>query len=241
MKTFYINSNNRLSGTNSNFTHRIDVPKNAQYTKACIIAASIPKSYYLIQAGLNSFTLSENTDVTVSISIGNYSRKSLRDELISKLNSASPGGWSYSVSFPPNTEVDQGKFTFSVTGNSIQPSLVFSSAKTGLHQQLGFNRGSTNTFSGDTLISTNVINLQRESTLFIHSNLCSTGTDDIIQEIYTKGETFSQISFENPNVEYYSKPITTTNTNTISIQLTDEDGTLIDLNGINMVLTILMF
>ena len=59
-RIFYINTRSRLSGTDSNFTYSLPMPPNAEYDKACVLQCSIPKSYYLIEAGYNTFQLREN-------------------------------------------------------------------------------------------------------------------------------------------------------------------------------------
>ena len=54
-RIYYINSRNRISGTNSNFTYKIDI-NNIEPDRIAVLQANIPKSYYLIQDNANSFT-----------------------------------------------------------------------------------------------------------------------------------------------------------------------------------------
>lgn len=67
--TFLIDSSKRISGSTSDFTYQLNIPKNKQYDYVCVLQAIIPKSYYLIQAGLNTFTLQENGVNTTIVSI----------------------------------------------------------------------------------------------------------------------------------------------------------------------------
>ena len=243
-KLFYINSRNRLSGTDSNFYYKFDIEPDSKYTDIAVLQMVVPKSYYLVQDQSNTFILEENSQATITIPEGNYSRQSLQTVVQSLLNSASPNGWAYTVSYPTTSSIaDTGKYTFSVTGNGgVQPKFIFT---TYVYEILGFSKNSTNTFSSDTLTSTNVIKLTREDTLFLHSDICLNegGGDDILQEIFTStGNAFlSNVHFENKNVEAYSKKIASNNSQVFRFKLTNEDGDEIELNGQNMVITLLLY
>src|SRR4051795_11513403 len=52
---------------------------------------------------------------------------------------------------------------------------------------------------------------------------------------------FSTITYVCPSVEAYAKPVTSNNNNIYQFQLTDEDGVEIDLNGQNIVFTLMLF
>ena len=75
-RLFYINSRDRASGTDSDFTYHFEVPPDSKFDKVCVLQACIPKSYYLIKAN-ETFTLTENlASVNISLPVGNYTRKS---------------------------------------------------------------------------------------------------------------------------------------------------------------------
>ena len=177
---FYVDSRNRISGTDSNFTFAIPLKKDETFTHVCILDAVIPKSYYLIRAGKNTFTLVENgTLITVTIPTGNYSRRSFQATLQTLLTAASLNGWTYTITYPTATSAaDTGKYIYTVTNNSgSQPSFIFT---TNVFEQLGFNLNSTHTFSNNTITSANVIKMQQEDALFIHSDIASNGKDSIL-------------------------------------------------------------
>ena len=71
----YINSRDRISGTDENFSYNIQFPEGFDFTHVVCLNALIPKSYYLIQSGgvENIFYLKENL-TTVTISIQNSDR-----------------------------------------------------------------------------------------------------------------------------------------------------------------------
>lgn len=167
-KIFLINSRERTSGTDSDFMYTLDLTNNDHFTNVCLLACTLPKSYYMITAD-EYFTLTED-DETVDISLpeGNYSRASLKTKLTSILNSSSPKGWVYSISNPNvNQEGDDGKYTFNVTGNTTQPIFTFNDT---LYEQLGFDANSVNSFVSNSPKSADVVKLQ-EDTLFIHSSI----------------------------------------------------------------------
>ena len=56
-RLFYIDSHNRLNGT-SNFLYQLDY-KDEDYDYCVVLQPSIPKSYYLVQSGQNTFHYEE--------------------------------------------------------------------------------------------------------------------------------------------------------------------------------------
>ena len=240
-RIFYINSRNRLTGTDSDFTYTLDY-KNEDYDYVVVLQASIPKSYYLVQHGKNTFVLNEDGNQTqVTVPEGNYTRTSFMAQLQTSLNAASFHHWSYSVTIPSlSTTGDTGKYTYSVSGNGgIQPQFIIGSS---LFEQLGFNEDTTYSFVGDELISANVIKLQIEDTLFIHSDIASNGVDNVLQEVFAvDSPDFGNLLWVCPDVEAYSKQLGTNKSNSYRFYLTDEDGNSIDLNGQNFVMTIMLY
>ena len=87
-RIFYVNSRDRISGTDSDFNISIDMGPSPKYNRICALQA-IPKSYYLIQAGFNTFSLTENGNTaTVTFIPGNYSMSSFVALLPPLLNAA---------------------------------------------------------------------------------------------------------------------------------------------------------
>jgi hypothetical protein len=243
-KVFYINSRNRTAGTDANFTYSIDMKGFSRPPTHCVVLqANIPKSFYIVQGGQNTFTLTEEggaNSATVTIPVGNYSRLSFRTTLQTLLNTTSPNGYTYAVTTPTTSSAaDTGKFTFTCTGHTLESGFVFTS-DSNVFELMGFDIGSTNAFVGGSLVSSNVIKLSKEDTMLIHSDLVSGMSSDILQEIYTvESNDFSNIVFQNFAPELYEKQITNSSTsNTFQFFITNEDGQYIDLNGLNWSLTL---
>jgi len=239
---FYINSKNRVSGTDSDFLYQIDITKENKYNKVCALQVSIPKSYYLIQNGEHFILEEGKVQVNIQVTPGNYTRKSFAATIQSFLNSLSPNGWIYAITYQnSSTQYDDGKYTFTVSGNSSQPSFIFDSDHN-LYENMGFDIGSTNTFVADTLKSTNVINLQKESTLYLHSDMVNNGNDNVLQEVFASDSSdYSTIVFQQKDVEAYSKDTITNKNNVYRFYLTDENDFPINLNGLNLNVTIVLY
>ncbi|EGG18910.1 hypothetical protein DFA_02649 [Cavenderia fasciculata] len=90
----------------------------------------------------------------------------------------------YAINWPTSQQPNTGKYIFTCASTrDIQPIFSFTNQ---LFRHLGFNKDSTNKFKNNILESTNVINLQSDNVLFIHSDICSNGDDDILQEVYSE-------------------------------------------------------
>jgi hypothetical protein len=240
-RIYYINTLYKASGTNENFSYHLQIPAAEQYDRVVLLNASIPNSFYLIQDGINSFTLREDsTDVTITVPPGNYSAKVFGMVVQALMTAASPNTWVYKIALPnANAEAQTGKFTYSVTGNSSQPSVICTDK---INEQLGFEVYSTNTFIANQIISSTTVNFGAESTLFIHSNISNNGDSDVLQEVYAGNtQTLSYITYLCSTPELYSKELQTNQSNIFQFSLTNEKKQLMNLNGIDMQLTICLY
>jgi len=235
-----INSRDRTSGTTSDFFYSLDLPSGHTFDSVVVLSALIPKSYYLIGTGRNTFTLIEDASSTIiSVPIGSYGRTSLKNTLQTLLNASSPKGYTYTVSVPNATiGAETGKYTFSVTGNGlIQPIFQFT---TSLNEETGFDANSSNQFSASSLTSTNVIRLQLEDSIMICSDCCDGGNNGILQEMLTTSNPdFSEVVFQQTEAEAYTKKLI--KTDHIHIWICDENIVPIDINGSNVVITLLIY
>ena len=238
----YVDSRQRSSGTDANFSYNIPLPDDHDFTHVTLLNALIPKSYYLIQDGGSTFQLQEGVQiVTINIPFGNYLLNTFRTVIANLLTNNSPNGWVYNVTYPTiTTQADTGKFTYIVTGNSSQPSLIFDHV---LFEPFGFFEDSTNTFIGNQLISTTVLKLQSEDRLILHSSLVNNpGVDNVLVSINAATNVpFSSVSYINVAPEFRSHKLISNQSKTATFSLTNEHGTILDLNGLNMNLTLLFY
>ena len=242
-RIIYINSANRLSGSSSAFSISVQLPQHEDYNKITVLEANIPISYYLIPAGYNTFQLKElSTTVTITIPAGNYNVQSFANILTTLLNINSPNSWVYSISYNNGYSNNfNGLYTFNVTGNSGQPTFIFNSINY-LNEQFGFNQGSTVTFASNTLVSTNVVNFVNETVLLIHSDIATTGYSDVLQGVYqSNNSSMSYLTYQATAPLEHSKFLTTNKNQIANFYLTDANNTQINLNGQDIVITILLY
>lgn len=238
-KIFHINSNNRLSGTQSNFTFKLDMPKNNNFDRVCVLECSIPKSYYLIQEGRNSFRVEDNGVIsTITIPQGNYSRRSFMNVVNSLLPNHFEIRYNNTVS-----EVDTGKFLF-YHNNTHGDQKIY--ADSFIYEQLGFDKDSINVFiplqNHSEVYSKNVINFQRETTLFLHSDAGNNHDNDILLDVFSNGNPdYSTIVWRITDLESHSKPLVSNTNNVFGFNLTDENDVNIDLNGLPLLITLIMY
>jgi hypothetical protein len=242
-KLFYINSADRVSGTTSDFQYQFQMPADVKFDKVCVLQMYIPKSYYLVVPN-ESFELQEEESfVTVLIPQGNYNRKSFALTLATQLNYWSPNAYTYTVTYSnSSTSVDTGKYTFNVANSlGIQPIFIFD-GKSDIYSHMGFNIGSYQFGVDNTLTAPNVMNLQKENTLFLHSDIANNGSDNVLQEVFSvETSDYSSIVFQQYNIDGYSKDLSGVSNNVYRFYLTDENSNPINLNGQDFNVTLLMY
>jgi len=240
----YVNSRDRISGTDANFTYKIDFPANRTFNRVCVTRISIPKSYYIIAEPYNWFILREmGIDTKITVPPGNCGRKTFVRVVRDLLNQNSPHEWEYNIDYAGMNDIDDGKLTFTVSGNVFggmdqQPSLVMG---VGLFEQFGFHRNTTYDFENNRLRSLHQISFQAEDTLFLHSDMIKLDKRSVLQDIIAvNGVSFSNITWECPEIHANCKRLVS-QSELVSFTLTDEDDYAINLNGQNMVFTLIFF
>src|SRR5665647_1604695 len=162
----------------------VKIPTHEVFTHVCVVDASIQKSYHLVQAGYNTFTILENAvPRTITLTPACYSATVFATEMKARLNTGAPAGWIYDMKKPSAAMPSTGKWTYTVTGNATQPSIVTTS---NVYEQLGFNANSTYPFVAGTWVSTNVMKMQSEDALYIHSDIVTDGGRHTAGDIYRR-------------------------------------------------------
>ncbi len=241
----YINSRERINqdDPDENFTYSINFPDGQTFTHVVCLNVLIPKSFYLIQTGVNEgiFQLDENgVTVTVTLPVGNYLLSAFKKVVGAAMTAVSPNSLTYTLTYSTSTTTaDIGKWVYTQNDGSIQSTIITNGH---LFEPLGFLSNSTNAFTGTSLTSTAVIKLQSEDRLLLHSNLVNNGRDDILVSINSiSNVNYSSIAWECPAPEYYVHELNSNKNNTYSFSLTDENNEIIQLNNLNLNCTLLFF
>jgi len=240
-RLYYVNTLFKKTGTNQSFSFEFQIPATENYDRVVLLQATIPNTFYLIQDSYNTFTLREDgVDTKIIIPPGNYSAKVFAKVLSPLMTQSSPNGWIYTVTLPDQNQTAQkGKFIYSVTGNTSEPSIICTDH---VNEQLGFNVFSTNTFVNGSIESTTSINFGPESMLFIHSDIANSGNSDVLQEIYAGNtESMSYIVYQCTAPELYSKVLQTNKSTVFNFSLSNEKNQLMNLNGVDMQLTLCLY
>mgnify|MGYP003673489336 CR=1 FL=1 len=234
----YIDSEERNSGSHTNFSIDIDLPKNS-YDKVALLQLSCPKSFYNFRKDRNTFILIEKgVEILITVPEGNYSVSSLNYNLTNIMTEKSLNGWKYTLSYPGKLEPDTGKITFGVENNDGQPTLKFVAH---CWQQLGFMYNQQYTFVNNTLKSANYVSLAPINRVYVKSSLCNTSDKSILQEVLETFPDSSFIYYENTNIESNAKSFTGQSSRTFSFTITDRFGVPVDTNGLNLMMSILFF
>lgn len=245
-QTYYINSFDRIAGDHTNFVcQKLDL-NNQPFTHCCVKQVGIPKVFPNIPTNYNTFVLIEKgVSRTITLEVGYYNKNTMIAELPALLNQASilnGNNWVYTMSYRTATQVQNFKYTFSVSGNgAFQP--TFSFTENQIYLQLGFDVG-THAFTSNSLVSDNIINFNPTSKLYIKSDLVSSSNESILQEILNVDLVGfgSSIFYQNQgNLDLESKVLVGNQKDTFNIQLVNENGQYVDLQGQDWSFSIILF
>ena len=106
----YLDSEERISGSSSNFLYEIICPDGLKVDTCCVLSMTIPRSYYLVRPGQNRAKVILNgVERGFEIPPGNYDANNFSETLLAILNGISPG---FAITFSMIT----GKYEYSYSG-----------------------------------------------------------------------------------------------------------------------------
>lgn len=246
--TYYVSSKHRSSGSTSDFYYNIDIPLDVytQINKVSVTNINIPKSYYAIASGYNTFELVENNiHKTITVTPCNYSKSQLYIELSKQMTLGSMNGIEYECS---DQYIDKSSGKMKITAknntNNYQIEIHFDNIND-MYDTMGFNKNSVNVFVNNELISTNIINLNQKSTSiylmsnaainkYTNNNTKDNGCASVIATIY--GQAYVVYSWINntfdiiSNMNDFNQGINSL----FHFYISDDDNNEINLNGIDI-------
>lgn len=236
-KLIYVDSEERISGSASNFSYAIDIPDGAKYDTCCVLAMTIPRSYYLIRPGQNkAILILGGEEHPFEIPPGNYNADNFAEALLAILNQ-----WGQ---FTITLSMITGKYTYAYSGLGTASFKLEDPSRLG--HQMGFDEISENHFvtTGmpvSTLQSKNVVNFVSTSTLFLHSDMVDDSTD-ILQEVYADNSVpFSNLVYNCRVPGMYAKKLRSNTSSLFNFSLCDEHDKEVDLNGHDICITLILY
>lgn len=212
-------STEREAGTDTDFSIQLNIP--AGHTHMSLKMIGLPRSYYNVVSGKNSFLLGSTV---YSVAPGFYQIS----DLVNVLNAM----------IAPST-VQWNRVAGRLTFLSTQPTLSFPSSSR-LYRLMGFNANSTNSFVANTLISTNVVNTTAIDQGYL---LCDAVYDESQSSFGNVLESFavnitsdlSMVVYNNLNIKNGKRLVAGGASAAIKIpvwfKLVNEDGDTLDLQG----------
>lgn len=238
------------SGLTTYCQFNLDTPIEIDKQHSALISlnsAIIPYSMYNIRNGINnelSFRyLSDNSSEIIQIPEGNYTITTLATIITTLLNALNSLSGTYTMSF--NRTIM--KYTLSSTVTEIY--LDFFLSTKSIHIEMGYgseSRSSEITSNG--VISPNVCDVNGSiHSLFIRTNLTSKSSIDSQTKSFSTilgkipiDNNFGSVLFFNPRDNTQKILLDTHLINIITIRITDEFNRNVNLNGLNMNLSILI-
>jgi len=248
----YLDSEERISGSASNFLYQINIPDGLKVDTCCVLSMTIPRSYYLIRSGQNKAILilggeggASPVEHAFEIPPGNYNADNFSETLLAILNGIASPAPGTPPAFTITFDTITGKYTYGYSGPGAVAFKFEDPSRLG--HQMGFDEVSVNSFVATgspatmLLTSANVVNFVSTSTLFLHSDIVDDSTS-ILQEVYADNSVpFSNLVYNCRVPGMYSKKMKNTRSSAFSFSLCDEHDKEVDLNGHDICVTLLLY
>lgn len=228
----HVYSDNRDSlteDTPNNFQYTLNIPLN--HNRISLVSFNIPKSYYLIIDGENTFTLTSGAvDTTYTVPVGNYDVNTFQTAVNALITPSS-------IAFVRRL----GKYVLTSAADS------FSCGFERLAGCFGFEVSTTYPFSGGSLTSARIVNFQALTQVYICCDIAYSDTSsslgNVLHNIYVnQSMDFVNIAFQNSQIHETSRPIVYNSDGReeseqvipypVRFKLLDQNHNLIDTNSL---------
>lgn len=244
----YVDSDYRIKGSVTQFEYILDLQSEQRFTHVAVLSASLPKTIYNVSSinNANTFILHEDGKyATIDIEPGSYGIRNFKYVLKNRLNALSPNAYTYTIA-QPLTKIagDTMRYTFTCSNTTSVIRFTFPDYS-GLYRQMGFDYNSDNYFTSGSLESVNAVQFNAVPAIYIQSNICNQKStlkgSSTLQEIFSFNTSDNQIiSYQNNQVEFNSKRFIGRG-NTYSFTLVDQDGFVIDTQGVALNFTLVFY
>lgn len=249
LQTIYVNSYYmRVSGSDSQFSINLNLPKGKKYNSISVSDIVIPKSYKLIDEKNNTLILIENNvEITITFDVGNYTAEQFMKRLSSLLTSSSLNSIVYNVRMYKSNICDTGLMQFQADNNTNNYPISFK-IYNNISYLMGFDWpliiGSKDpiikNFTSNILLSEQTINFAYTNNLYLTCDQCNS---DVISNHLNSVNILTVIyNYQNYNSYYHHDQDMITNkkqlknslTNLFLFSLIDEVGEIINLNNLDI-------
>lgn len=211
--------------------HPIQTYHSNQRILISLYSASIPISWYNIDATQNKFILQEelSPDANITIPPGNYNSRNLCSIIQSLLNSNSPNSFNYTVTYSSI----YNKITIVCDEVTANITLDFD-VDDSIYKAMGFGKGSY--MFSSSITAPNIVQLYDEYSLYLHCDLCNQNSlnpqgriSDILENIPISSS--NSIVFYQASINQQKQLIGGSRIDSFGLSLTDASGIPIQLNG----------
>ena len=247
----YINSNLRQSGTDANFIFQFsNIPVRTErnkFNRVALVNATIPKTWYTVVSGQNTFTITENggAPITIQITPGCYSRTGFMTFLSTTMTAESKAhgnSITYTITAPSNknTGPDTGLIQYA-SSSALVTQIITTSLE--IHEQLGLDENTTYSFSSASpLASPNVPVFQSEFSVILHSDCVAEETDILsVITLSSNQPDFSIINYQNQFPKSVGRKLSSSSTRGFYFSFQNENGLILNTNGVNIVLELIFW
>jgi hypothetical protein len=234
----YVDSNQRTSGTNENFSITLNNPIS-RVRRVRITDVQIPRTFYTITTNNNQLNFNTGVPAVHSVFMdpGNYSPGELATEMETKMNAAYAG---YTVVYNPNTL----KYNWSTVAMASFKILASGT----ISPFIGITADTLDQFTND---SQGAIDIGGPNYFFIKSDqlvrpkiykpVDNIITDNILYKVpIPTGDSGSVITDKNIETDFALKYGIHQTFETIDFKLEDPDGNTVDLNQVNWSFTLVL-
>lgn len=233
--TQYLNGTTKLSNVSFDFRNILIPDPAILYIEAGVQSAQIPASFYAITSTNNTFNYTVNTVAyNIQVTPGNYNYNTL---VTAMTTAFTVNG--HTFTFVLNRASNILTMTLSSgTWNNILPSSI--------GVVLGFLPTTTYTIVANTITYPNLFDVMGPKKLKIFSSnmaidsydSINNSTTNLIETISVNVPGFSLILYQNIDGTYGH--LRTHYLSTVDIQITDENGNMIDFNGVGWTITVVL-
>lgn len=245
IKTYqlYLNTKSADQGSSSNCTFIVNPPLVVSHTNNRFLMgvkmAEVPYSFNQLNSEWVNLSISYNgTPRNITLSVGNYNANQLSTELITQIVASGLG--LLSTNFNITYDATRAKYTFQMVGTGANPMVLNFASNAVLGTMFGMPTNLT--FTTTAVISTNKINVNPVTSIYIRSNTIKTAatyeeintpfkTSNILAKIPVPLLPNSIIYFRN---DFSTELIANQTIDTINLFVTDNlSNNTLDMSGVN--------